>query len=301
MKNIRPLLSLLAIAAALAQTTARADSAAGITTGYAFNSAVVYDDNGTGNNPVVSAILSAPSGTVYNPGATLDGYTYFNWSYLAQDTTGSLDLFYNVTKLSYVPTVGDVIQAQGVWSPFSGIAEVASGNGTTTPTISILVGGSGSPLYNGPVLTTIPTINVGTNAHGINSSGLATQLLTLNNVTISGVSNIADSGAILSNWAIHANNQGLITDQGGHSMAMFLWASSYSACGAIAQNGDPIPTGQVNMTGFVEDFYTGTASNTTIAEFVPISITSVPEPAAIGLCGLGSVLAWVCYRRNKKA
>ncbi len=295
MKNIRTLLSLFATAAVLTQTTAKADTAFNIANTYGFGAAVTYDDNSSGNFPVITSILSAPSGSVYNPGATLDGYTYRNWSYLAQDTTGSLDIFYSSSAAgplaNYpVPTVGDTILVQGVWSPFSGIAEVANG---TAQAINVFGPGStgNAPYTPSPILTTIPTINVGTNSHGVSASGLSGALLQLNNVTISG------AGA---NWAVHANVTGTITDESNNSMTMFLWASSYSTCGAIAQNGDPVPTGLVDMVGFISDFY-NTSTLTTTPEFVPISITVVPEPAAVGLCGLASVLAWVGYRRCRKA
>ena len=295
MKNIRPLLSVLVAATVvLAQATARADTAANIIN-YASGAAATYDDNGSGNFPVITAILSAPHGTVYNPGATLDGYTYNNWSYLAQDPTHSLDVFYSSSAAgpaaNYpLPTVGDSILVQGVFSPFSGIAEIANGSAQ-----AINVFGPGSsgnaPYYTTPMLTTIPTINVGTNGHAVSASGLSGELLKLHNVTISG------AGA---NWAVHANVTGTITDESNNSMTMFLWASSYSTDGAIAASGGPVPAGLVDMTGFISDFYSTVTSSIT-PEFVPISITSIPEPAAMSLCGLGSALAWVCYRFRKKA
>jgi hypothetical protein len=296
MKNMKPLLSaLVAATVVLTQATARADSAANITGTYVPNQAVTYDDNGSGNFPVITAILSAPHGSVYNPTASLDGYTNNNWSFLAQDTTGSLDLFYfsslnsGFTPAGYVPVVGDTILAQGNYSPFSGIPEIA--NSAPHP-LSVTYGSSGNPFYTPvPTVTTIPVINVGTNGHGLSLSGLGGTLLELDNVTISG------AGA---NWAFHQNVTGTITDLGANSMTMFLWASSYSTCAAIAAGGGPVPTGLVDMTGFISDFY-NTATSTLVAEFVPISITSVPEPVSMTLWGLGSALAWVCYRLRKRA
>jgi hypothetical protein len=292
MKSIRPLLSVLVTASVvLAQATALADTAANIQK-YPLNAAVTYDDNGSGNYPVVSAILSAPQ--------SLDGYTYGNWSYLAQDTTGSLDLFYSSTLVpGYTPHLGDSMLVQGNYSPFSGIPEVA--NSTAHP-ISVTFGSSGNPLYTAvPVLTTIPTINVGTNGYGLSLSGLGGQLLKLHNVTISGVSNATSgSTSIIGNWAFHANNQGTVSDQSHNNMVMFLWASSYSACGAIAANSNAIPTGLVDMTGFISDFYSTVTSSIT-PEFVPTLITVVPEPATVGLCGLGAAAVWVSYRLRKKA
>jgi hypothetical protein len=255
---------------------AMADSAATIET-YANNTGVTYDDNGTGNYPVVTAVLSRPG--------TGDGYTYKNWSYLAADTTGSIDLFYasSLTQPYSPPTVGDTILVQGNYSPFDGIPEIA--NSGANPLTINGPGSSGNAPYapGAPVLTTIPTINVGTslpNGGGINTSGLAGYLLTLDDVTISG------AGA---NWLTHANVTGAITDGSGNSMVMFLWASSYSSCGAIAASGGAVPTGSVDMTGFVDDFY-NSSTGVTEAEFVPTSITAVPEPVAMPFLGGGLAL-----------
>lgn len=293
MKNIRLLLSaVVTVSVAMTQATARADSASTILT-FPTGSGANWDDAG-GNFPIINAILSAPSGSIYNPGTSLDGYTNRNWSFLAQDPTGSLDVFYSsslasgFTPSGYVPHVGDSIAVQGTYSPFSGIPEIA--NSTAHP-LSIQYGSSGNP-FASPVLTTIPTINVGTNGGGISLSGLGGTLLQLKGVTISGTA---------ANWGVHTNVTGTITDLSGHSMTMFLWASSYSTCEAIAAAGGPVPTGYVDMTGFLSDFYNSTLNGGQIvAEFVPISI--VPEPGlALNLCGLGAAAAWVCYRARKKA
>jgi len=289
MKNAKYLLpALFTGALALAQTAALADSAIDIENNYLVNSAVVYDDNGSGNFPIITAILSAPSGSIYNPGATLDGYTYNNWSYLAADTTGSLDLFYSKTANSgteIIPAVGDTIAASGNWSPFDGIPEI--GSSTANPIIVNGPGSVGNPPYppGAPVLTTIPTINVGTNGHALNASGLAGYYVKLNNVMIS--SNGISGGF----FPTHANGNYTITDPANNSMTMFFWASSYSSDGAMG--GSAIPQGLVNMTGFVDDFGNS-------AEFVPISITAVPEPSALNLYGIGSVVAFVGYRLRRK-
>ena len=295
MKNIKPLLTVLVTATVALAQSARADSAATIMNDPT-GTGVTYDDGGTGNYPVVSAILSHPG--------SVDGYTYGNWSYLAQDTTGSLDMFYasSLTTGSaytgtpgYAPVVGDSILVQGNYSPFDGIPEVA--NSASHP-IAVTYGSSGNPLYSAsPILTTIPTINVGTNVHALSLSGLGGDLLQLNGVTIStiaGTNNLPSA-----NWLLHQNMTGTITD-GSSSMTLFLWASSYSTCGAIAAGGGAVPTGPVNITGFISDFY-NTSVSAIVPEFVPTSITPVPEPALMNLWGFGSALAFACYRLRKKA
>ena len=60
--------------------------------------------------------------------------------------------------------------------------------------------------------------------------------------------------------------------------------------------GTTVPTGEVDVEGFL-DFYAGSSET----EFVPISITTVPEPATLALCGVGSVLGLAGYRLRKKA
>lgn len=274
-------------ALAVSQVSALADSAADIET-YPLNTAATYDDNGTGNYPIITTILSQPG--------TLDGYTYANYSYLVADTTGSLDIFYSHTLAgpasSYpTPTVGDSLYITGNYSPFDGIPEIA--NSTANPlTITGPISSGNTPYNPTPALTTIPAVNVGTNAYGINSSGFAGTLVQLDNVTISGAG---------TTWAYHANTTATVSDGSGNSMTLFLWASSYSSCGLIAtDNGaDPtggalVPTGLVDMTGFVDDFGNS-------AEFVPTSIEAVsaPEPSSIALAVTGGVGLLLGLRRRK--
>lgn len=298
MKDNKPLLSVLVTATvAVAQATALADTAANIQK-YNNLTAVTYDGGGV-YYPIVSAILSRPG--------SLDGYTYNNWAYLAADPTGSIDMFYSSTAAGPAanypnPTVGDSIYVTaGTYSVFNGIPEIEN---NAVQAINVFGPGSpGNPPYNlSPVLTTIPTINVGLNSYGLNLAvqggiSLAGNYLQLNNVTI--------GGNLVANFPTHSNSGGVngnwtIADQHGNSMTLFFWASSYSTDGAMA--GQPIPTGPVDMTGFVDDFTSGSGTNAiTTAEFVMTSYSVVPEPSAMNLCGIGSALAWVCYRWRKKA
>jgi len=241
--------------------------------------------NGNGSYPVVDWIASAPSGSVYNPGASVDGYSYSNWAVYAADPTGGMDLFYNETISSYVPTQGDALSIAGTYSPFDAFPEIEnSGAGP----LSITLESQGNAPYNPvPIPTTVSTINVGTNSlpggNGLNQSGLAGSIIELENVTL---------GNAGSAWGSHQNVTTTVTDATG-TMTLFLWASSYSDCAIIAtQNGGIAPTGLVNLVGFVDDF-----SNS--AEFVPLAII-VPEPSSIALCSIGggALLAWVIRRRR---
>src|SRR5271170_2265461 len=125
MKNRLLLPAFVAGAVAVAQANVWADTAANIEAGLDPNP-VNYDGGALLyglSYPVVTAVLTAPVGA-------LDGYTYKNYAFLAQDTTGSLDVFYSSTASSYVPTVGDGISVTGTYAPFDAIPELG------TPTLS---------------------------------------------------------------------------------------------------------------------------------------------------------------------
>jgi len=96
-----------AVAAAMVLVGARvlADDAASIETNYASGTAGVVYDNTSGDYPVITAIMSEDNGF------TTNGHTYANWAIVAQDSTGSLDLFghFPVSETNYMPAVGDKI------------------------------------------------------------------------------------------------------------------------------------------------------------------------------------------------
>jgi hypothetical protein len=232
-------------------------------------SGTVTYDNASGAYPVVNAVLTAPG--------SLDGYTYKNYSFLAADSSGSLDMFYSSSAATYAPTVGDAVSVTGSYAPFDGVPEI------DTP-LSISQISSGNA-YSGPALVTIPQVNVTSlNSPGlVNSPGMLVQI---DNVTL------GNAGSV---WTSHANVTTTISD-GVNSMVLYDWASSYSVDGALG--GTVAPTGLVDVTGFV-DFYAGSSE----AEFIPVSISAVPEPAALPLCGAGlALVAGVfCSRSRKQA
>jgi hypothetical protein len=273
---------LIAVTVALSSTNALAQTtAAGIEDDLS-GTPVTYGSEGA--YPVISAVLSAPVGS-------LDGYTYTSYAFLAQDSTGSIDMFNSATTTagaalfsSYTPTPGQSISVAGSYGPFDAIPEISA-------ITAITLQGTGS--VPSPTVTTIPQINV-------TSLNPTTQLsgpnpgyyLQLNNVTIN-ESGAGDSTG--TTFPTHANGTYTISD-GVNSMVMYFWASSYSTVGAMG--GTTIPTGTVDMTGFL-DYYAPSSE----AEFVPTTITSVPEPSVLNLCGMGgagSVLAWM-FRSRKKA
>lgn len=222
------------------------------------------------STPVVTAILSQPG--------TYGGHAYTGWSFLVQDGTGSLDVFATAASLAsvdpgYTPTVGDVINLTGTYSPFHQIPEMA------TLTAFSKVGTAVAP---GPVVQTIPTLNQGTLP--LSTAGY---LIEVDNVTISG------TPATFPNYA-GGNVSYTMTDGSNNSMVFYDWVTSYST--AAAMGGNPVPSGPVDLVGFDSVF---TSGSTSTAEFTAMEVISVPEPATLGLCGAGGLLALMFRLRRK--
>ena len=231
-------------------------------------------DNASGAYPVITAVLSAPVGS-------LDGYNYTWWSFLGADSTGSLDLYGALpTGSTYTPTVGDAITVSGTYSPYHQIPEIE--------TMTSISQESSGNTFASPGVYTIPTLIA--SGTGPIPESIAGYLVTLDNVSL-----YTDSAATIpvsGNFATHANVTLYAKDGSGNIMEVYDWASSYSVDGALG--GTAIPTGLVDITGFVDQ------SGTYPVEFVPMSITAVPEPATLGLCGAGGLLALI-FRLRRKA
>lgn len=214
------------------------------------------------SDPVITAILSQPG--------TTDGKSYSNWSFLVNDGTGSLDIFgsgTSLTSLGFTPVVGQTISVSGTYSPYDSIPEL----GTLTA-----ISGTGTAAVPGIGTSTVATLNQSTIPNNI-----AGYLWTVDNATISGITTASTFGI--------ANLTGSISDSSG-SMTLYYWATSYSMA---VQNlyGSTIPTGPVDVTGFVDQF-SGTD------EFIPISITAVPEPTTLALAGIGGLSMLFLRRRS---
>jgi len=221
------------------------------------------------SNPVVTAIGSVPQ--------TLDGYTYTNPVFITQDASGSLEFFGKIPAGSTLPSVGEKIGAMGTYSPFNAIPEL----GTLTSLTGISLN---NPLPPSPIVTAAQVA-------GITSSSLNIlgYYITLDNVLISQQNS---TNTVPGNFPTHANGTYTLTDVGGSTpLTMFQYASSYSAAGELG--GTAVPTGPVDITGIADVFGTpGTP------EFIPFSITAVPEPTSVGFLGLGVV---GLMKRNRSA
>jgi hypothetical protein len=220
------------------------------------------------SGPIVTAIMSQPG--------TFGGRTYTSWAVLAQDSTGSIDLFSSAASFgSYIPTVGDVITATGTYSPYHQIPELAS-------LTAISLNSQGSAVPARPVAA-IADLNLSLTI----PQNLAAYPVELDNVSI--YTDAAGTIPATGNFAA-ANTAFYLKDTDGNIMEMYFWYTSYSCDGAMV--GTPIPTGPVNVVGLLSQ------STTFPVEITPYSITSVPEPSVLALAGLGLLGALVARRRQ---
>jgi hypothetical protein len=189
-----------------------------------------------------------------------------NW-FLVNDGTGSMAAFGGHPSAL---TVGDNVRVMGTYSFFDQIPELTS--------ISTEVISADNPVPP-PITATISQMNVGTLP-----LTLAGYVIELNRVRISG------APATFGEKEFSAT----ITDSGGNSMALF-----YSPVGIRTSqtnlDGVAIPAGPVNMTGIVSESLSG---DDMIAEFSPLTITSVPEPSTLTLAGIEAVFILAAIRRH---
>jgi len=176
--------------------------------------------------------------------------------------------------------VGDAIQVSGEYYPYHGIPELED------PT-SITLESTGNSVGN-PITQTVSALNsvaIQSGASTLTPEGLAGTLVQLNNVTISGqTAGETFTGSYSADTAL------LVSDSTG-SETLYYSPSTYSVANGNLNN-VTIPSGPVDMIG-IDSVYEGST------EFLPISITSVPEPATLSLCGGGALLALLFGRRRK--
>jgi hypothetical protein len=228
------------------------------------------------SNPVVTYLASVPQ--------TLDGYTYTNYAILANDGTGSLELFGHLPG-TYVPALGDAISVSGTYSPFNSIPEI----GTMTALSQVSTGNNVAGALGGGGTTPIPTVVTIPQLNAMSSSlnySILEYYLEVDNVSLVQTSPVAAGPT----FATHANTTLTATDLGANTLTVFQYASSYSAAGALG--GTPVPVGLVDMFG-IADVFSGTT------EFIPFSFTAVPEPSTFVLGGL-SLLGLMAAKKLRR-
>jgi hypothetical protein len=263
----------IAICTSFSTSSSRADTINYVETNVASGTAGIQIGNTPANGGTDPAAYITFIGSY--AGTTSDGYTYTNWQLLVNDGTGSMDLFGHMpTSSTYTPTAGDQITATGTYSPFDGDPELE-----TLTAISKLGSGGTAPA---PITVTIPQM-VALAADPMTGAASATYyqsveyLMVLDDVTLAQTSPTAGG----STFAVHANTTLIATDTSSNTVTVFQYASSYSVAGLLG--GTTIPTYPVDITGIM-DVFSGAP------EFIPFSISPVPEPATLGLVGMGALV-----------
>ena len=240
--NLLALAGICSVAAtALGSTVAQVEAQPSGTTGLTI-------DNASGQYPLITAILSQPG--------TANGSNFSSWAFLANDGTGSIDIF-GALPAGYTPAVGDAISVTGRNSPFNGFPEMQA-----VTAINKISSGNVVP---SPLSETIPQINV--NPLPLTIGGY---LVTLNNVTISNVQNGDTTFG-------SANRTATITDGSSNSMTLFYNPGTYSLSNTNLF-GNPIPTVPVAITGYMQIF---TSGSTKTPELIPMSIVFPPPPGQV--------------------
>ena len=250
----------LAATAVLLSGNVRADNIATIQ-GYPANTLVTL-----GSSPVITAIATQPG--------TFNGHTFTSWGVIAQDGTGSVELYGALPSGStYTPTVGDTISAAGTYSPYHQIPEI----GTLTSIAQLSVG---NPVPASPIASIA----------ALNSSLTIPQNLAGYPVEIDAVSLFTDSAATIAATGLfpNGNTPYYIKDSGGNIMEFYFWVTSYSTDAAMI--GTPISAGPFDMVGLLSQ------SGTFPVEVTPIQI---PEPSSLALAGLG-LLGLLAVRRPQR-
>ncbi|MGO9246386.1 MAG: PEP-CTERM sorting domain-containing protein [Verrucomicrobiia bacterium] len=259
-----------------------------------YNSYAVYDNSyGVGYDPngypVITAICSQPG--------TVEGRSYTGWAVLAQDQSGSLDLFVSSATLAGLPTsngptdtsiaVGDGISAGGQMQMYHSLPEMVFSTVVSSNNFLTLQSRGNSTSF-APLVLTINQLNTVALASNVNIEGY---YIELKGVTFSGGGTYS---TVFANYADSAGNVSYTLTDATGAVQDYDYCSSYSAANALGNSA--VPSGPVNVYGFMEVYPSTALPGGGLPEFTVTSI--VPEPSAFVLAGMG-LLGLLAIRRRR--
>jgi hypothetical protein len=240
---------------------------------------------------VVASLATAPAAvsastiaSVYTNGVTDNPYTLtgtvtyvLNTSatantFILQDGTGGV-LFYQIPTTAYAaPTAGQNITVTGTDDPYDGDQEFDA-TGFSFGSLN------STGLAPSATVLTIPQLNASYNG----TAGIPPNSETyveLKGVTLpAGTTSLATGGTYI------------LTDSSSNTATMYAYAGYSSVAAAVTAantaetaSGNTLFAGPLDVYGYV-DPYTPDSE----AEFYPVQITAVPEPAIVGLVSLGTL------------
>jgi hypothetical protein len=251
----------LSVVAAQSFATTTADAKAALLAASAATATSVSD------NPIVTEIIS-DNGT--------------QSTFLIQDAAGGIDVFRNADA-TYTPAVGDAISIGANIVSFHGLFELEA------PFTTVTKVSSGNALPAQDVFTIANTENGSTTGVAMQS-----ELGTLSNVTFN--SEPGDTAGT----TFASNGTYSVTDGVTSGFTTIFVPST-----ATALIGQTIPTGPVNISGYFGQFDStitssaagSGASSANGFELDPLTITATPEPASLGLLGIGGLM--IARRRRR--
>jgi len=270
-----------------------------LTAATAYNTYATYD-NGYGlgydpnNYPVITAICSQPG--------TTEGRFYTGWAVLAQDQTGSMDLFASSSTLAGLNNakdpnpglgtdtsmqVGDGISAAGQMQMYHSLPEMVFSSVASSNNYLTLQSRGNSTAW-APLVLTINQLNTVALASNVNVEGY---YIELKGVTFSGGGTYS---TIFGNYQDTAGNVSYTLTDATGSVQDYDYCSSYSSAQALG--GQAVPSGPVNVYGFMEVYPSTGLPGGGLPEFTVMSI--VPEPSAFVLAGMG-LLGLLAIRRRR--
>jgi len=261
-----------------------------------YNTYSVYDNEyGVGDDanqqyPVITAIVSQPG--------SIGGRNYTGWALLTSDQTGSMDLFVTSSALANLPTsggandtapaVGDAVSAAGQYQMYHSLPEMVFSTVVSSNNYLRLQSRGNPTATISPLILTCNQLNTVAGASNVVDGAF---YIELQGVTFSGGGTFS---TVFPTYANSAANVGYTLTDGTGSLFDYDYESSYYACSTYG--GTAVPTGPVNVYGFISVFPSTGLAGGGLPEFTVTQI--VPEPSAFVLAGMG-LLGLLAIRRRR--